>query len=112
MSSEINRSIRRKCCLGQEWDDVRLVLTLLVQPGERNHLDNLAKPGPVSYDGNHNVRSELRRLRTLGLIENQTNRHIRELKDGTKQDLKTIVQLTKRGKDYLERVRQLVKDDV
>jgi hypothetical protein len=96
----------------KELDDVRLVLTLLVQPREQNHLANLAKAGPASYDGNHNVRTELRRLRTLGLIENQDQRHIGELKDGTRQDLKAIVQLTKRGKDYLERVRQQVKDDV
>jgi hypothetical protein len=93
---------------GKELDDVRLVLSLLLQREERNHLENLAKPEPASYDGNRGVRGELRRLRTLGLIENKTDRHIAELKDGTKRDLKTIVQLTKRGKDYLERVR---KDD-
>ena len=96
----------------RELDDVRLVLTLLVQRHEQNHLENLEKAGPASYDGNHNVRSELRRLRTLGLIQNLKNRGIGELKDGTKHDLKEIVQLTERGKYYLERVRQQVKDDV
>lgn len=96
----------------KELDDVRLVLTLLVQPRERNHLANLAKAGPASYVGNHDVRTELRRLRTLGLIENQVDRHIGELRDGARQDLKAIVQLTKRGNDYLERVQQQIKDDV
>jgi hypothetical protein len=96
----------------KELDDIRLVLTLLVQRHEQNHLENLEKAGPALYDGNHNVRSELRRLRTLGLIQNLKNRGISELKDGTKHDLKEIVQLTERGKYYLERVRQQVKDDV
>jgi hypothetical protein len=96
----------------KELDDIRLVLTLLVQRHEQNHLENLEKVSPVWYEGNHNVRSELRRLRTLGLIQNLKDRGIGEFKDGTKHDLKEIVQLTERGKYYLERVRQQVNHDV
>jgi hypothetical protein len=95
----------------QELDDIRLVLTLLVQKAERNHLENLERSDSISYEGNHQVRSELRRLRTLGLIRNRKDRTIAELKDGTKRDLKEIVELTDRGRYYLERVREEIDKD-
>lgn len=95
----------------KELDDIRLILTLLVQRTEKSHLENLEKSGSISYDGNHQVRSELRRLRTLGLIRNRKDRRIGELKDGSKCDLKEIVELTERGRYYLERVRQEIDKD-
>jgi hypothetical protein len=95
----------------KELDDIRLVLTLLVQKAERNHLENLEKSDSISYEGNHQVRTELRRLRTLGLIRNRRNRFIAELKDGTERELKEIVELTDRGRYYLERVKQEIDKD-
>jgi len=90
----------------KELDDVRLILTLLVQGAEQSHLKNLEKGAPVRYHCNHNVRSELRRLRTLGLIQNRKDRAIKEMIDGRDCDLTEIVQLTERGKQYLERIRE------
>jgi hypothetical protein len=90
----------------RELDAVRFVLTFLLQQAEKNHLENLVKDGASQYEGNHAVRSELRKLRTLGLIENRKDHTIAEMKDGHKCDLKDVVQLTERGRDYLERKQQ------
>ncbi len=53
-----------------ELEDVRLVLTLLLQRSELQHLRNLAEGKTQDYVGNHELRAQLRKLRTLGLIRN------------------------------------------
>jgi hypothetical protein len=87
----------------EELNDVRFALTLLVQEGEREHLKNL-KTGNTQYEGSHNLRTELRRLETLGLISKIGEHKIGELKDGLKVDIKNIVKLEKNGVDYLRRI--------
>jgi hypothetical protein len=87
-----------------ELDNVRFILTLLLQHSEQEHLKKLMSGSTEGYMGHHNLRTELRRLRTLGLIANCPNRGISEIKDGQKVDLKSIVQLTARGREYLEKI--------
>jgi hypothetical protein len=88
---------------GDELDDVRFVLTLLLQPNERAHLRNL-ETGTTMYEGNEAVCAELRKLRTLGLIRNQKDRAIAETAAKRNFDLKDVVELTDRGRQYLERL--------
>ena len=45
------------------------MLTLLLSPYERKHLENLWVGTTQNNEGNHNLRTELRKLRTLQLIE-------------------------------------------
>ena len=59
---------------------------------------------------NNNVRNELRKLRTLRLIQNRKDRTIGELTDKFKFDLNDFVQLTVRGRHYLDRLGEY-KDD-
>jgi hypothetical protein len=87
-----------------ELDDVRFVLTLLLQENELRHLRNLEKGNARDYVGSHSVRTELRKLRTLGLIRCLPERHIGELGDKVKGDLANFVELTERGKHYLDRL--------
>jgi hypothetical protein len=87
-----------------ELDDVRFVLTLLLQENELRHLRNLEKGSAREYVGSHSVRTELRKLRTLGLIRTLPERHIGELGDKVKIDLANFVELTERGKHYLDRL--------
>ena len=94
----------------RELDDVRFVLTLLLQQAEVQHLKNLENKKPQVYEGNNNVRSELRKLRTLGLIQNRKDRTIGELTDRFKFDLNDYVQLTARGRHYLERQGEYKED--
>ena len=86
-----------------ELDDVRFVLTLLLQPSELEHLRNLEK-GTTQYQGNEAVCAELRKLRTLGLIRNRRDRTISEISGKRTLDLKDFVELTERGRHYLERL--------
>jgi hypothetical protein len=93
-----------------ELDDVRFVLTLLLQQTEVQHLKNLENKEPVSYEGNSNVRNELRKLRTLGLIQNRKDRTIGELADRFRFNLNDYVQLTVRGRHYLDRLGEYRED--
>ena len=88
-----------------ELDGVRFVLTLLLKPQEREHLANLEK-GNTQYHGNEIVCAELRNLRTLGLIQNRKDRTIAEIARMRSFDLKDIVELTPRGRYYLERLEE------
>ena len=93
-----------------ELDDVRFVLTLLLQKNELSHLRNLEIGNTKDYRGNHDMRTELRKLRTLGLIRTVGERHIGEFANGTKFDLASIVKLTERGQQYLDRLGEYDSD--
>lgn len=86
-----------------ELDAVRFVLTLLLQESELEHLRNL-EMGKTQYQGNEAVCAELRKLRTLGLIRNRKDHAIGETAAKRNFDLKDIVELTERGRQYLERL--------
>jgi hypothetical protein len=90
-----------------ELEDMRFVLTQLMFPTETHHLENLNKGETKEYIGGGPVRSELRRLRTLGLIEMLPGRHIGELKDGKKMDVSQLVKLTEKGKDFLRKLGEM-----
>jgi hypothetical protein len=64
-----------------ELDGIRFVLTLLLQKREQDHLSNLEEGETKTrdYHGNAALCSELRNLRTLGLIKNLGGRTIGEL---------------------------------
>jgi hypothetical protein len=88
----------------KDLDDIRFVLTLLLPPSERKHLENLGTGNTLNYIGNHNLRTELRRLRTAQLI--YSINPIQDIKDGNSVDLKDYVRLTDEGHGYLERIAQ------
>jgi hypothetical protein len=87
-----------------ELDDVRFALTMLLQGNELRHLKSLESGETQGYVGNHDLRTELRRLRTLGLVQNHRDSKIADLTDNGKFDLSRIVELTERGRQYLRRV--------
>lgn len=89
-----------------ELNDVRFALTLLVQDRERDHLANLESGETKNYVGNHDLRTDVRRLRTLGLLANVGDRKVADIKDGQQLDLARFVQLTERGRQYLEKLRE------
>jgi hypothetical protein len=91
-------------------EEMRLIISLLLFQTEIAHLRNLAQQKPQVYEGNEAVRRELRRLRTLGLIETLPHRGIGELADGKRIDVTELVRLTKRGKRYLPKLDELLQD--
>jgi hypothetical protein len=84
----------------RELDDIRFVLRMLVTDNERKHLENLAA-GRTSYRLSINLPAELRRLRGVDLI--RSKRGVSELPPNETFDLSNFVELTERGRDYLER---------
>jgi hypothetical protein len=86
----------------RDLDDIRFALTLLLPQSERKHLENLGTGNTQNYKGSHELRTELRRLRNLRLIENI--RFIAEITDAKVVDLKDYVRLTSVGRRYLDRV--------
>jgi len=87
--------------------DIELILPILLPKKERKHLTNLAEGKTAGYKGNHEMRSELRRLRSLKLIDMVGDQHIQSMADGATFDLANYVRLTSLGTRWAERVKQL-----
>ena len=85
-------------------DEFSLILPILLHDTERKHLINLAHQNSAEYIGNHQMRTELRRLRSIGLIRSRVGRGIGEMKDGSQFDLADFVALTPLGQHWVERI--------
>jgi hypothetical protein len=90
-------------------EDITLMLPLLIAANERVHLINLAKGRTTGYQGNHALRSELRRLRFFKLIGMRPDQHVGYMKDGLSFDLAAYVELTDLGKRWVRRIQQIEK---
>ena len=91
-------------------DDIRLILPLLLPDDERKHLLNLQTGETRAYRGSHTLRTELRRLRSMRLVQMKPDRHVSELKDGGAFDLADFLELTKIGQRWITRVREIERD--
>ncbi len=87
-------------------DDIGLILPLLLSKAKQQHLLNIADGNAANYIGSHDVRSELRNLRTAGLLKSKPGTHIAQLKDGTKYDVSKLLELTKLGARWVSRIRE------
>lgn len=92
-------------------NDMQLLLPLLLPAAERRHLRNLIEKKTSNYKGNHNVRSELRHMRTLDLIEMCGDHHVGELKDDMPFDLGKYVKLKEFGQMWAERIQKIKEPD-
>lgn len=88
-------------------EDIALVLPLLLPKAERRHLVNLADGKTTEYDGSHSARSELRSLRSAGLIKSLPSKHIAQLENSKKIDIAMLVELTTLGKRWVKRIREI-----
>ncbi len=93
-------------------EDIALILPLLLPEKERKHLHNLANRTTANYKGNHEVRSELRRLREIKLIEMLKGREVNQIKDGLVFDLADYVKLTPHGSRWQKRIEEIEKSEV
>jgi hypothetical protein len=82
-------------------------LPAIVPEPMRTHLVNLAKGRTASYEGRGSLRSELRQLRTTGLIEMMPGRNVGDIKTGMLVDLADYVRLTDSGLQWLRSMREL-----
>jgi hypothetical protein len=77
------------------------VLPLLLPIQEQKHLTNLGTQKTSGYQGNHAMRSELRRLESMGLLKKRAGRHIGDIKDNLTVDLQDYVCLTEFGQEWV-----------
>lgn len=88
-------------------DDISLMLPLLLPKNERKHLMNLDSRKTAGYKGNSAFRSEIRRLRSIGLIVMLQGRYVGHMKSGMEFDLALYVQLTDLGQRWVARIKQI-----
>lgn len=92
---------------GQEINEIRFVLEALVTSKELEHLKHLAHGPTANYQRHESLQAELRRLRSIGLINSK--RYIAQMPE--RFDLSEWVELTDRGADYLRRVEKAHSTD-
>lgn len=85
-------------------DEIGLVLPLVIPEAERKHLLNIAEGRTQGYKGRGSLRSELRHLRSMGLIQKRPGRHIGDLESGGVHDLAEVVELTDLGRKWVAKL--------
>jgi hypothetical protein len=88
----------------QRIDQFSALLPLLIPETEQSHLRNLSAMSASTYTGGSRMRAELRRLRSIGLIQMHPGREVREIQSGAPVDIAEYVELTELGKDWVKRI--------
>jgi hypothetical protein len=88
-------------------EDISLILPLLFPATERKHILNLDQRNTTGYRGHGMLRAELRRLRSITLIEMRNNRHVGDMRDGLTFDLADYVKLTPLGERWAKRIKEI-----
>jgi hypothetical protein len=100
---EVKRAQQRQ---REQLELMRPLLPVLMPEGERNHLLNLASDNVSGYVGSGTLPAELRRLRSMNLIEKLPNRNIGDITDGLNIYLADYVRLTEAGKEWVAIIQQ------
>jgi len=88
--------------------DIRLIIPLLLPEEERRHLQNLARGLTSKYRGSEDLRSELRRLRSIGLVRMLSDKHwVSQIEDDHEVNLADYMQLTDLGSRWVKRLNEL-----
>jgi hypothetical protein len=93
---------------------MQLVLPLLLLEPEQQRLLNLERENTSSYQEDHALRTEPRRLRSMGLVKRHAGRNIGDVKDDIKVHLSDYVFLTPVAKEWakiIEKIRRTLKQD-
>jgi hypothetical protein len=91
----------------RQLNDIELILPLLLPATEQKHLLQLAEGKTAADKGNHDLRTELRRLRTLKLIEMIGDKKVGGMADNLVVDIGQFVKLTDLGQRWVERIREI-----
>lgn len=103
---DLNQIRTRQERQSSQLDLLQLVAPLVLSERERRHLLNLRQGTTANYGGNHDLRSDLRRLRYLTLITTTLSVHSGAA-DGTVFDLKDLVQLTPLGANWAQQLEEM-----
>jgi hypothetical protein len=108
--SEVKGKLARQ---SDEVAGIRMMLPFLLPGNSRIHLTRLARHLTANYNGRRLLQTELRRLRSIGLIRMRgQDRHIGQMTSGTTFDLADFVELTPLGEYWARRIDEIQKEDV
>ena len=85
--------------------DLGLLLPVLIPEPEQKHLLNIADGRTKGYKGGGTLRSELRHLRSMGLLRKHADRHIGGLKSDGVYDLADTIEITDLGRQWAAKLR-------
>jgi Predicted nucleotide-binding protein containing TIR-like domain len=106
---DIRVAIRKQTVLrnpeNSDTQDMQLVLSVLIPEPEQKHLLNIAEGKTKGYRGGNTLRSELRHLRSIGLIRKHPDRNIGELRSEGVYDLADILELTNLGRQWVVKLK-------
>lgn len=91
----------------QQLNDIQLILPILLPEAEQKHLLNLASGGPVNEKGNHDLRTQLRRLRSLKLIRMVPGKEVNQITNDLTVDMRQFVGLTELGEHWVSRIQEI-----
>jgi hypothetical protein len=103
--NQVRRAIRKVDISSQKIGSLNLALSLAVPEPQQRHLLNLAEGRTKGYEGRGSLRFELRDLVSMGLLEKLPDRHIGDMKSGMVYDLANFVNLTDRGRLWVDRIK-------
>lgn len=92
-------------------DSISAVLAMLITDSEQAHLLKLAQRTDYSRTGDHDLRTELRRLRGMRLLEMKQGKTVAELADGVVADLKEYVRLTDLGERIVHELERIAREE-
>jgi len=87
-------------------DVLRALVPILIPEPERKHLLNIAHGRTREYKGRGSLRSELRHLRSLGLIQKRQGRNIADLTTDNIHDIADVVELTDLGREWVTKLEK------
>jgi hypothetical protein len=106
---EIEKIKRSQDLQQGQLEAITLLLPLVLREVETAHLRNLSDAKTAGYVGGHPVRTELRRLATMGLVERIEGKLVHELKDNAIFDLADYVSLTPFGRRMVTQLEEIEK---
>lgn len=96
----------------KELTDIQLILPVLLPEAERKHLFNLADKKTQNYKGTHQLRTELRRLRSVKLIKMRGDKEVGKIANDLTVDLSDFVELTDLGQRWVGRIKEIESDTI
>ena len=91
--------------------DIQLILPILLGENERKHLLNVAAQNKKPITGSHDLRTELRRLRSLKLVQIKGDQKVADIAaDGKTVDISESAVLTELGKHWADRIKEIEEE--
>jgi hypothetical protein len=104
---ELSEVKRRQADQERQLRDIDLLLPILLPGIEQEYLRTLSGDTARAYRGSHELRTSLRRLRSINLIRMRPGKAVCQIKDDSSHNLNEYVELTRLGEDWVARITEI-----